>query len=139
MKKILILLMIVAFITTSCVDRYKEPLGEYSPVDVVNPVDVVITDFEDFPYEEYLGKNVTVKGESMNFPLYVTKNYNDHFYGLMDSEGFHIKFIPRGDRHINEGQQYTIKGTVIKDKVAFCVDLEDRPCAYAYFFKEVKP
>ena len=60
-----------------------------------------------------VGKTIAIRGIADGNPyVYPRATHNTDFYRLRDSEGFEIKFIPRGNRKIDLGSKYTIKGTV---------------------------
>ncbi|MBT7062873.1 hypothetical protein HN924_02810 [Candidatus Woesearchaeota archaeon] len=95
-----------------------------------------ITDFEELDLSQMEGEKITVRGIAIAYPLFATDNYGIHedFYGLRDTNGFDIKFISRGNRHIELREKYTIYGIVTKDiDWAGYEKYED-----VYFIKEVK-
>ena len=92
-----------------------------------------ITHFETLDLSTMVGETIAIKGKTIMYPLFSTTNFHVDFYGLRDSNGFDIKFIPKGDRHIDLGETYTITGEVISDKPTFCFS-----CEPVYFLKETK-
>jgi len=141
-KELIISLFLVGllFIVGCEVGDYKIQVTKLSQDenDSNNLREKVITNFEDLDLSLYVGQNITIKGKAIQFPLFTTQNYKDDFYGLRDKNGFHIKFIARGNRNIELGEQYTIKGTVIEEEEheVWCMT---GGCETYYFLKEVKP
>ena len=100
------------------------------------------TDFEELNLSQRVGENITIQGTTIIYTFMTTKNYKNDFYGLRDTNGFEVAFIPRGDRHIELQKVYRIKGEVIKDKPVTCsemMQIEQTECEDIYFLKEIKP
>lgn len=88
-----------------------------------------ITDFEDLNLKELDGQTIIIKGTAAADKKAVL--YGVYF--LLDSNGFKIPFEPRGNRVINLGETYTIKGVVYNNRGYTMSGNE------FYLLKEIKP
>ena len=97
-----------------------------------------ITNFEDLKLSELEGQTITVRGEAVSafYDFIVTGKTSADSFFLRDSDGFDVRFVPRGERHITEGETYTIKGIVTK---GINVYHEIDSSGEFYYVQEIKP
>ena len=102
MKQIIYFVLICIILLHGCIqtDTPSTQVQTTTPPRAQAPAINSITNFEELDLSKHVGETITIKGRAIYYPLLTTSQENN-FYGLRDANGFDIKFIPRGDRHID--------------------------------------